>query len=201
MAWYDVFSTFYDAALERHYAPQHAVAVDALGLVDGSVVLDVPCGTGQAFPHLVRAVGRGSVIGVDLSPGMLRLAERRVAREGWKNVHLLHADAGALTLDALPARPDRLHVFLGTTVFPDPEAVLGRLWELLAPGGRCVLVDVHGDPVTLQGRLVQCMAQADVTRRGWEFLERRAGGFQRTVIADRGSDGGTMWMAVGTKEG
>lgn len=200
MTSYDRFSLVYDAMLERHYRAAHAVAAEALALRPASAVLDVPCGTGQAFAPILERLGPdGRLVGVDLSEGMLRAAGRRVQRAGDVRVSLVHGDATTLTADALPVRPDRLHVFLGTTVFPDPEATLANLWELLAPGSLAVLVDVHHPSPGLQGRLVEWMAGADLTRRAWEILERLAGGIERTTIADRGSDGGPMWMAVARK--
>lgn len=197
MPWYDTFATFYDASLERHYAVPHREAVDALDVRPDSIVLDVPVGTGQALPHLAPRAGR--VIGIDLSDGMLARARARVERAGWANVDLVAGDAARLRPDDLPARPDRLHVFLGTTVFPDPEATLDALWALLAPGGRVVLVDVHAARPGLQGRIVQCMAQADLTRTAWTWLERRAPDARRVVLRDAWSDGGTLWLATGTR--
>ena len=144
MAWYDVFSRFYDASLEPMYRAQRQRAVDALRLDRDSVVLDLPCGTGQSFPALAAALGQtGRIVGVDLSAGMVREAKRRVEREEMAHVSLLEKDAGALTREDIGGAPDRLLVFLGMTVFPDPEAVFAHLWSLLAPGGRCVVVDVH----------------------------------------------------------
>ena len=195
MPWYDTFATFYDASLERHYAAPHRQAVAALDVRPDSVVLDVPVGTGQALPHLAPLAGR--VIGVDLSDGMLARARARSDRAGWTNVDLVHGDAARV--DHLPARPDRLHVFLGTTVFPDPVATLDALWRVLAPGGRVVLVDVHAARPGLQGRLVQCMARADLTRTAWTWLERRAPDARREVLREAWSDGGTLWLATGRK--
>src|SRR5262249_57177664 len=71
-----------------------ARAVRRLGLRAGDRVLEVGCGTGSNFPHLVRAVGRtGHVYGVDLSPGMLERARKRYVRNKWENVTLLLRDA------------------------------------------------------------------------------------------------------------
>ena len=63
MAWYDVFARFYDASLEPHYREQRALAAAALDLTPDSVVLDLPCGTGQSLPHLLER-GAGRILGV-----------------------------------------------------------------------------------------------------------------------------------------
>lgn len=197
MAWYDVFSRFYDASLEPHYRAQRLLAAEALRLEPGLTVLDAPTGTGQSLPHLAEGVGpTGRVIGVDLSAGMVREARRRVAHHGWNHVEL---HEGSVT--ALPPGPpvDRVHVFLGMSVFPDPEAAFASLWARLAPGGRCVLVDVHSPG--LQGKLVELLAQADLTRRWWEPLQTHAETYQRVELPSQPLHGGQIWMAVGTKAG
>jgi S-adenosylmethionine-diacylgycerolhomoserine-N-methlytransferase len=87
--WYDLFSIFYDRALEDLYAPFRPAAVEALRLEPGATVLDVPCGTGQSLSLLAQAVGpAGTVLGVDRSGGMLQKARRRANRAGWNNVVL-----------------------------------------------------------------------------------------------------------------
>lgn len=49
---------------------------------------------------------------------------------------------------------DRLHLLLGLSAFPRWEEAFATLWSVLAPGGRCVVVDVHADPLSFQGRMV-----------------------------------------------
>jgi ubiquinone/menaquinone biosynthesis C-methylase UbiE len=191
VAWYDVFSNFYDASIEQHYVAYRPLAAEALGLRVGSVVLDCPCGTGQGFDTLRAGIGAsGTLIGVDQSDGMLAKARRRIERQGWSNVHLVRHDAASLDRGALAATSaapiDRLHIFLGMTVFPDMVQTFERLWSLLEPGGRCVIVDVHAPQLGLQGWAVNKIAGADIRRRFWEPLERvlpRAwcgGGWQAT---------------------
>ncbi|WP_233745491.1 class I SAM-dependent methyltransferase [Halobacterium bonnevillei] len=52
--------------------------------------VDLGCGTGANLRHLRDRVGpTGTVVGVDLTPGMLARAESRVERAGWQNVHLV----------------------------------------------------------------------------------------------------------------
>jgi len=115
-----------------------ADAVAALDLAPGDTVVDLGCGTGANLPHLREAVGpTGTVIGVDLTPGMLTRAERRVGGQGWRNVNLVVGDA---------ARPPVADVdgVLGSFVvgmLPDPGAAVRAWLECLPPGGRVAVLE------------------------------------------------------------
>ena len=199
MAWYDVFSRFYDASLEPLYREHRRRAIDALQVKRGSLVLDLPCGTGQSFTALATALGgTGRVVGVDLSAGMLREARRRVER-AMPNVSLLKTSADDITTEDVGGAPDRLLIFLGMTVFSDHEAVFAHLWSLLAPGGRCVIVDVHAEEPGFQGKMVQWIARADLRRRFWEPLERVGVGFAREDLPFDRRHGGQIMMASADK--
>jgi ubiquinone/menaquinone biosynthesis C-methylase UbiE len=205
MGWYDVFSRFYDASLEELYADARAAAVEALDLRPGHTVLDLPAGTGQSFDGLVAGVGQtGGLVGVDLSAGMLARARARVQRAGWPNVQVLRADVLALEAAQLveagaPASFDRVHVFLGLTAFPRHPEAFARVWSLLRPGGRAVVVDVYAERPGLRGRMVNLVARADIRRRAWEPLQAVAHDFERRDLPSRPQHGGTLWLATGTK--
>lgn len=205
MGWYDLFSRFYDSSLEPLYREQRVAAAAALQLAPGQRVLDLPCGTGLSLPVLREGVGEtGSVLGVDLSTGMLARAQAKVEELGWSNVQVAASDVtalGAATLEAKlgAAQVDRLHVFLGMSAFPDPEAALRNLWTLLAPGGRCVIVDVHTEQLGFQGRMVNLVARADIRRRSWEPLEALASDFTREPLPSLPEHGGELFLATGTK--
>ncbi|HET6338453.1 MAG TPA: methyltransferase domain-containing protein [Polyangiales bacterium] len=206
MGFYDVFANFYDASLEPLYVEYRALAADALSLTSSAVVLDLPCGTGQSFEVLASRVGSGGTIfGVDASAGMLQRAAARVSKCGYSNVHLVQAGAESLAAPQLAAaagrdtQVNRLHVFLGMTVFADPDATFENLWELLAPGGICVLVDVHAERLGVQGWLVNQIARADIRRRFWEPLERVALDFERRHLPFRRQHGGQIMLARGRK--
>lgn len=204
--WYDLFSLFYDPALERLYAPFRPAVVDALRPPAGSRVLDFPCGTGQSFDALVPAVGSsGFVLGVDRSAGMLRKAGNHIRRAGWDNVVLRQADAEALDAsliqDALGTSTiDGVLCSLGLTAIPDWEDAFGRMFSLLRPGGRFVLFDVHAPERTWASRSVELTARADLSRRAWLPLEARCEDFTREVLpADMRTFGGELYIASGTK--
>jgi ubiquinone/menaquinone biosynthesis C-methylase UbiE len=200
MAWYDLFSNFYDRSLEPLYREARIAACDALALRPGLRVLDAPTGTGQSLDGLAVAVGEhGLVVGLDRSRGMLRRARERVADHGLAQVRLEEADL--LTLDATRwgATFDRLHVFLGLSTLSEADQAFDRLWSTLAPGGRCVIVDVHTERLSLQGRMVNLVARADIRRRSWEPLARRAENFSKVELPTQKKVGGTLFLAVGDK--
>ncbi len=206
--WYDLFSLFYDRALEDLYAPHRPAAVDALRLQDGMRVLDVPCGTGQSLELLVRAVGpSGAVLGVDASAGMLRRARKRIEANRWANVHLRRraasdVDAALLTETLGDGAVDGVLCALGLTALPDWEETFDRLFRLLRPGGRFVLFDVYAPEPTRSSRSVELVARADLSRQCWQPLEALCADFTRTTLpADPETFGGELYVAAGTRGG
>ncbi|MBT2384521.1 class I SAM-dependent methyltransferase [Streptomyces sp. ISL-11] len=115
--------------------PAYDAAVAELGPRPGDVVLDAGCGTGRALPALREAVGpQGLVVGVDLTPAMLRAAVRAGRnRDG----RLLLAD-----VTRLPLRDGSVDaVFAAGLVshLTDAESGLRELARIVRPGGRLAL--------------------------------------------------------------
>lgn len=205
MAWYNLFALYYDMAIESLYVQPRAEATEALDLQPGHIILDLPVGTGQSLDGLWAAVQPdGRIVGVDLSTGMLAQARKRVARKNLTGVELVHRSVhdldGAVIAEAVGQQQvDRLHIFLGLSAIPDWEAAFDRMWAVLKPGGRAVIVDVHADPVGLQGHMVQLNAGADLKRKTWTRLEALGEGFERRVISTDWRHGGALWLATATK--
>lgn len=116
-------------------------AEDLVGTIrvePGLSVLDVACGTGALTRALARAVGpRGSVTGVDLSPGMIEVADHLERPDGSAPIEYLVGAA-----EDLPIR-DRLFDVVtcqqGLQFFPDRVAALRAMRAALTPGGRVVI--------------------------------------------------------------
>lgn len=110
-------------------------AIRRLDLKPGETVLDLGCGTGLSFDMLQEGVGpQGRIIGVELSPDMLDIAQQKVNRNGWENVTLLQGDAREVEI---PGPLDAVLAFFVPEVLISPPAVT-RVIDTMAPGGRLV---------------------------------------------------------------
>jgi SAM-dependent methyltransferase len=120
--------------------PAYAAAVAEAALPPGGVVLDAGCGTGRALPVLRAAVGpAGAVLGLDLTPEMLRVARDRA---GTAAAGLLLADARQLPLP--DASVDAVFAAGLLTHLPDPTGGLRELARVTRPDGRLVLFHPSG---------------------------------------------------------
>jgi ubiquinone/menaquinone biosynthesis C-methylase UbiE len=173
MNWYDLVAPVYDRAIRALYLPYRQKAVATLRLEKGHTVLDLGCGSGLNFELIREAIGpEGTLIGVDFSAQMLDRARALVAQRGWTNVHLLQQDARELDLTSLgKLRLDRVICTLGLSVFPDWQGVFAKSFNLLSAGGRYCVMDLFNDRSTVQSRLVNFLADSEISRRVWEPLQ------------------------------
>jgi ubiquinone/menaquinone biosynthesis C-methylase UbiE len=82
-ALYDKISKVYDLLSEHTEAAVRETGLGMLAAQPGETVLEIGFGTGHALVWLARAVGpAGKVHGIDLSDGMLAVAEDLLRRNG-----------------------------------------------------------------------------------------------------------------------
>jgi ubiquinone/menaquinone biosynthesis C-methylase UbiE len=114
--------------------------MDALGIGDGSVVADLGAGGGWFTVRLAKRVGpNGVVYAEDIQPQMIEAIQRRVQREGLRNVS---AVLGQADHPALPA--GRLDAALMVDTFhevEDTRSLLTNIRSALKPGGRLGIVE------------------------------------------------------------
>ncbi|HXA84841.1 MAG TPA: class I SAM-dependent methyltransferase [Candidatus Dormibacteraeota bacterium] len=113
--------------------------VDAAQVERGMRVLDIACGTGEPAISLATLLtGNGDVVGVDLSPAPLKIAEERAVQRGLVNVTFKQADAHELPF--ADNSFDRITSRLGVMFFSDLPRALGEIHRVLKPAGRAVLL-------------------------------------------------------------
>ena len=136
---FDALADSYDQTGVPFFGPVGRTLVDLLAPEPGERCLDVGCGRGAVTIPLASAVAPGgSVLGVDLSTGMLAEAARLVETAGVHDVRLEQADAADLS--ALPADFDLVASSLVLFFLADPAPALRTWVERLRPGGRIGLV-------------------------------------------------------------
>jgi ubiquinone/menaquinone biosynthesis C-methylase UbiE len=130
-----------------------------INLKPGHKVLDVACGIG--IPSLSAAeivAPNGSVIGIDLAPGMIEIARSRAANRGLKNVEFQEADAESLPFEDRSF--DAVLCHLGLIHFTDRGKALKEMWRVLKPiGDLAISVWSTPDRTRVIGIVSKCVAE------------------------------------------
>ncbi len=114
-----------------------------LGRIDeGATVLDLGCGAGTDLLIAAEMVGpEGHVIGVDMTPGMLKLAMASAREMGVADRVELHESL----IESLPLPDAEVDIVISNGVIdlvPDKDAVFAEIDRVLKPGGRLQFADV-----------------------------------------------------------
>ncbi len=115
----------------------HDLVIERLGPQAGERWLDLACGTG-AVSELAAAAG-ASVVGIDLSPGLIDTA-RALAAERGLSVDYRVGDCENLE-GVEDASFDVLSSTVGIMFAPDHEATAGEIARVVKPGGRIGLAN------------------------------------------------------------
>lgn len=141
-AYYDHISKFYDLLAEASERPLRAAAMQKLAPRAGEVILEIGSGTGHSLAALGSAVApQGRVLGLDLSPEMLKNSHRYLCKMGREqHVHLVCGDAVLMPVRA--ASLDAVLMSFTLELFDTPEIpkLLDECKRVLRPKGRIVVV-------------------------------------------------------------
>jgi demethylmenaquinone methyltransferase/2-methoxy-6-polyprenyl-1,4-benzoquinol methylase len=197
---YGPLARYYDALSGERalYRSGRIAAVSALRLHPGDRVLDVGCGTGLNFPHLLAAVGpAGEVTAIDASDAMLARARHRVDTHDWSQVRLVRGDAGHVAAH-VHGPFDAALLTYSLAIIEDWRAAWRQILGLVRPGGRVAVVDT-AFPVGLWSALapaawlVFAAGGVHPSRRVWELVAADC-----TDTTYQVTKGGHVHIAAGT---
>ena len=161
---YDLLCDLFSLWIHRYWKRRVAAVVAAEPWRD---LLDVACGTGDIVLRVLQrspgVTGR-RIVAADISPQMLAIARRRLARRG-HDVELRQLDAHSMA--AVPAGSiDLCSISLGLKIC-NRTLVLGEALRVLRPGGRIVVLEASNIPLRwLHGAYLSYMS-ACMPLVGW----------------------------------
>ncbi|HBB31292.1 MAG TPA: methyltransferase type 11 [Cyanobacteria bacterium UBA8803] len=103
-------------------------------------ILDLGCGTGSATLMLKQAFGQAVVIGLDLSPYMLIVAEKKAQQAGL-NIHWQQGLAEATGFEDAAFDLVTVSMLLHETPPDISQLIVLESFRLLKPGGQLIILD------------------------------------------------------------
>ena len=202
--YYDRFSKVYDwISSKSYYRKPREFAIEQLNLGLNQTVLNIPCGTGQNFEYYQNILSNsGTVIGIDISKGMLEKAQEKIDENEWKNIQLFKADATKIDTEWVKIKLgpelkfDSIFCDLGLSGFPNWERVIDNLITLLKPNGKIVIMDWYINKPSFRGAFIKWIGKGEVNRPLYQYLENKVTDFK----LDNSFKSGQMFVASGIKK-
>ncbi|MFC0588053.1 class I SAM-dependent methyltransferase [Novosphingobium aquiterrae] len=119
---------------DRSFSGLTGRLLERISEYDGNTVLDIGCGAGELALAVARQRPGAEVVGVDVSPDLITVANERGAQHG--NARFVHGDAASWTGGTFA--PDLLVSRHGVMFFDDPPAAFANLHAASAEGARMV---------------------------------------------------------------
>ncbi|WP_414516856.1 class I SAM-dependent methyltransferase [Nostoc sp. PCC 9305] len=126
--------TTYDHEKDTRHPLEAKLLLEFVPLHSGQKILDVATGTGLvAIPAAEKVGSDGSVIGIDMTPGMLHQARQKIAAAKLQNIELIEADVEYFNFSE--SSFDVVFCCEAIVLFPDILAILQKWYRFLKPGG------------------------------------------------------------------
>jgi phosphatidylethanolamine/phosphatidyl-N-methylethanolamine N-methyltransferase len=132
---YDIQSLVYDYTFGQLVKKRIARAIGHMNIQPGQTVLDIGIGTGGSMPYYPS---HASVIGVDLSSGMLREAMKKVEES---NYNATVFQGNALELPFEDSSFDHIFISHVISVVSQPELLVREAQRVAKEGARIVILN------------------------------------------------------------
>ena len=161
-------------------AGYHSAVLSRLELSPGLIILDAGCGPGLLTIPIARAVGaQGSVLALDLQPGMIKRVQERATEAGLSNIRFLVAGLGDGRLPESSFDRALLVTVLGE--IPDRLAALREIHRSLKPGGFLSMTEVLPDPHYQSSPKTEALA----VQAGFQIRNKYGNWFAFTLNVER----------------
>jgi len=139
---YDSLSRVYDLWGTLAESRARKRAIELADIKDGQKILEVAVGTGLAFYEIVKRNRNGQNLGIDISPGMLNKAEKRLRKLAGGNYELKLGSAFHL-----PAEDGQFDLVVNNYMFDlipfdQMDLILSEFKRVLKKEGKLILVNM-----------------------------------------------------------
>jgi len=133
---YDSFTKFMSFGMDQGWKRTLVKMADLKGI---ETALDLACGTGDITFALANRLSSGRAAGLDITQGMLDIAERKRREGHLENVSFHRGDI--MSLPFADQSFDRVTGGYALRNVPDIAGALGEISRVLKPGGRFLSLD------------------------------------------------------------
>jgi len=133
---YTNYSSVYDRTFGKAFNQSREFAVRGLSIAPNDEVLEVGIGTGIALPLYPTHC---KITGIDLSEGMLKVAQERIDEHRLNHVTLQRMDAGQMDFEDNSF--DLVMAAYVVTAVPDYRKVVSEMIRVCRPDGRIVMLN------------------------------------------------------------
>jgi len=139
---YDSLSKSYDIWGKLAETKARNRALELADIHDGQNILEVAVGTGLAFYEIVKKNPNGTNTGIDISPGMLKKAEKRLL--GLSNANYQLKIGNAFKIEEAAEHFDLLvnSYMFDLIAFKEMDGVFMEFKRVLKKGGKLILVNM-----------------------------------------------------------
>jgi ubiquinone/menaquinone biosynthesis C-methylase UbiE len=167
---FDTAASSYDTI--KHFGISAREMVSLLPQKNNLTILDLSTGTGHIAIELAKKFGDSGIHGVDISAGMLKIAQNKVDKEGLKNITLHNQDIEKLDLGSLEF--DVVTCGYGLFFYPNLDAVYINICKKIKKGGMFVFSTFTEDAFEPYTKTFLDMLESEYSTSFPQQLEKRS---------------------------